>query len=122
MAAILTTRGGAFRDLKNLPQAKACANRALKLQPESHYYHNLLGAIYFQSGKPEAGEHHFELAIIYGAKPKEQDSLLRSAIEQSSEKNQRMVAKNLLQQDPKRYRWAEHYLHVQKQPKGNPET
>jgi hypothetical protein len=47
-SAILTTRGGAFRDLSQLDDAEKCARKAIEYQASnSHQPYTLMGAIFF---------------------------------------------------------------------------
>lgn len=109
LSAILTTRGGALRDLGNLDSAEQCAYEALKHSPSSFQPHNLLGAIYFTLGKPDQGEEHFNSAVKLGAQPRLQDAQMRSALDQAGELERAVVAKYLLQKDAQRYKWAASY-------------
>ena len=109
-AALLTNRGGAFRDIKEWEKAKECVNEAIKLQPKSFYPYNLLGAICYQQGEPEAGDIHFQRAIELGSTPTDQDERIRQAFNYSEDKTKKIVAQYLLQKDPERYKWAKKYL------------
>lgn len=104
---ILTMRGGAFRDLGDLPAAEQSARRAQELKPGDPYSLKLLGAICIQSGRPEEGERYFEAA---GSTPPEADREFRSAIGKAVPANQRSVAEYLLKKDPVRFAWAKAYL------------
>ena len=44
-SALLTTRGGAFRDVKELDETEKCARLAIEYQPQSHHPYTLMGAI-----------------------------------------------------------------------------
>jgi tetratricopeptide (TPR) repeat protein len=112
-AASLTNQGGAYRDLKIWDEAKMCAKDALRLQ-ESMYPHNLLGAVYYQSGEPAMGDEHFQKAVEFGAKLPEQDKLIKEAFKDSDEDTKRLVAEYLLGKDSARYKWAEYYLKKKK--------
>ena len=109
-AALLTNRGGAFRDIKELEKAKECANEAIKLQPNSFYQYNLLGAICYQQGEPEAGDIHFQRAIELGSTPTYQELAIQKALYVSEDNTKKLVSQYLLKKDPERYKWAKHYL------------
>jgi len=108
---ILTMRGGAYRDLQKLNRAEFCANKAIKIQPDSHYPWNLLGAVYYQRGNIEKGEGCFQRAQSLGSGEREIDRSIRSAVDNMTDAARRQeVARYLLEKDPQRYSWAEHYL------------
>jgi hypothetical protein len=110
MSAILTTRGGALRDLYDLDAARICAEEAVSRDTQSFYPHNLLGAIYFQEGEPARGEWHFEEARRLGARLGQQETEMRNAMERAGEIERRKVANYLVQKDPQQYDWARLYL------------
>lgn len=119
MAAVLTTRGGAFRDINALTEAEDCARKALTANPDSvRHAYNLLGAICYQRGSPEEGDKHFEKA---GITPDERDRQIRDVLAKAGRVEKTEVARYLLRKDPKRYEWAKYYLqsanaeHVAKQ-------
>jgi tetratricopeptide (TPR) repeat protein len=109
-AVILTTRGGAFRDLRQLTDAESLGQQAVKLNPQSFHPFMLLGAVYYQKGDPQEGDKYFANAIRLGAKPENQDWEIKKAIVQAGEDEQRVVAHYLLEKDPVKYRWARKYL------------
>jgi hypothetical protein len=108
-SAIFTTRGGAFRDLKDLLNAEQCAKESIK-QNESFHSYNLLGSIYFERGEPEQGEEYFNRAIELGAQPKDQEYQMQNALKNAGKSETATIAQFLLQRDPKKYHWAKHYL------------
>ena len=110
VGAILTTRGRAQRNLRDLDGAEECAREAIALNPTSFYAYNLLGAIYYQLGYPEDGDEQFEKALELGASERGMDGEIRAAVRIAGRKQQRDVAKFLLGKDPHRYEWAKHYL------------
>jgi hypothetical protein len=110
IAALLTTRGGAFRDINELNASEKCALEALKYSQNSYQPYNLLGAIEYQAGNPKKGDEYFAIAQQLGAKVNTQDSFVRSAIEKAGQNERRTVAEYLLKKDPQRYKWAEYYL------------
>jgi len=108
-SAIFTTRGGAFRDLKDILNAEQCAKESIK-QNESFHSYNLLGSIYFERGEPEQGEEYFNRAIELGAQPKDQEYQMQSALKNAGKSETATIAQFLLQRDPRKYHWAKHYL------------
>ena len=106
MSAILNTRGGAFRDLKNLAVAEECAWKALDHYPDSPHAYNLLGAIYYQRGQPGKGDQYFARAEALGSKAAETDGQIRSALERADVSARQRSAEHLLRKDRSRYPWA----------------
>lgn len=109
-AAVLTTRGGALRDLDHLDDAERCARDAANLSSDDYHPYNLLGAIYFQLGQGERGEGYFFMARELGAPPRSQESEMRGAIDRAGPAERRAVAEYLFEKDPIRYEWAQYYL------------
>jgi tetratricopeptide (TPR) repeat protein len=109
-AARLTTRGGALRDLGKLTEALAHGHQALEYPPERQFPHNLLGAVYFELGDPQRGDHHFERALALGASQAQVDSDQREALERAEPMVRERVAQYLVRKDPARYWWARTYL------------
>lgn len=117
MSAILTTRGGAFRDVGDLAQAEQCGLGAIRLEKDNSRQHadyrpyNLLGAICFQRGDGEKGLKYFDKAHELGAPPFEIERLKQESVERAaSPEERRAVAEKLLERDPVQYKWAEKYL------------
>jgi hypothetical protein len=113
-AAILTTRGGAYRDIHNLPAAERCAHEAIRHNEASFQPYNLLGAIYFERGEAQKGEACFLRALELGAHSQAQEAQMQGALENAGQVEQKAVARYLLQRDPIKYKWAEYYLEVLK--------
>lgn len=109
-SAILTTRGGAFRDLGSLLEAEDCALQALQVNRTSFQPHNLLGAIYFARGQPEKGEEHFETAVSLGSQAKYLEGQMKRALDSADQTARQTTAQYLLRKDPEKYRWANFYL------------
>jgi tetratricopeptide (TPR) repeat protein len=83
MAAILTTRGGAFKDLGVLDTAEQCARSALTYSI-SKYPYSLLGAIYYLNGSPEKGDEYFEKAMQLGLSSNARDRMILEAYTDAS--------------------------------------
>src|SRR4051794_3293962 len=62
-----------------LADAETAAREAMDLDPQSYYPYNLLGAIHYQRGLPEAGERYFDRARELGSSPHEEDEGIQSA-------------------------------------------
>jgi tetratricopeptide (TPR) repeat protein len=108
-SALLTTRGGAFRDIGDLDEAEKCARRAIKYQPSSHHPYTLMGAICFERherSKYSEGEYWFKEAVKRGASPRDQDAELKRVIKNADKEKRREVVEYLLKTDPVRYEWA----------------
>ncbi len=73
-AALLTTRGGALRDIGKLDEAEESANQAIKFYQKSYHPYTLLGAICFQTGRYNDGEYWFNEARKRGAPEKSEIS------------------------------------------------
>jgi hypothetical protein len=110
-SAILTTRGGAFRDIEDLDKAEKCARQAIEYQPNSHHPYTLMGAICFERGEYSEGEYWFAEAIKRGASPRDQDAEIKRVVKNAKDENKRReVVEYLLKKDPQRYAWAKSYL------------
>lgn len=106
LSALLTTRGGAFRDLNDLAAAKKSALDAIRASPVSFHPHNLMGAILYEEGSPSEGDEHFAEAIRLGSTPRDQEFEIRMALNRSTTEARDRVIKYLLSKDPKKYSWV----------------
>jgi len=110
-SALLTTRGGTFRDIGELDKAEKCARQAIEYQPNSHHPYTLMGAICFERGEYSQGEYWFAEAIKRGASPRDQDAEIKRVVKNAKDENKRReVVDYLLKKDPQRYAWAKSYL------------
>lgn len=108
-AALLVTRGTAFRDLSRLDEAENCAVQAIECQPESHQPYTLMGAIHYDQREYLEGDQWFERAAERGAD--DTDDEIARIVRMTKDKDKRKeVAEYLLQKDPNRYKWAGSYL------------
>ena len=109
-SAVLTNRGGAKRDLSDLEGATNDALEAINASPRSYHPHNLLGAIFYQTGQPGLGDQHFEQAQALGATPKQQEYEIKSALRMSPPDVRKVVVEHLLAKDHVKYAWVSQYL------------
>ena len=110
-SALLTTRGGAFRDIEELNEAERCARQAIEYQPSSHHPYTLMGAICYERGDYCEGDRWFEEAIKRGASPRDQDAEIKRVVKNAKDENKRQkVVEYLLKKDPQQYAWAKSYL------------
>ena len=109
-SALLTTRGGAFRDIDKLDDAQKCALKAIEYQPQSHHPYTLMGAICFERSQFSEGERWFNEAIKRGAESEDIDSELKQVVKNTKDENKRReVVEYLLKKNPQRYAWAKSY-------------
>lgn len=110
-AALLVTRGAAFRDLAQLNEAKKCAAQAMKCQPDSHQPYTLLGAIFYDKSQYLEGDQWFAMAVERGATANDIDDEIKRIVRMTKDKKQCIeVAEYLLRKDAVRYGWASSYL------------
>jgi len=110
-SALLTTRGGAYRDIQQLNKAEKCAKGAIEYQPDSHHPYTLMGAICYERGQYLEGDSWFNEAIKRGANPRDMDSEIKRVVKNAKNENKRReVVEFLLKKDPSRYAWAKAYL------------
>lgn len=109
-AALFTTRGGAFRDLGQLKEAEECGLTAIRINPSSFYPYSLMGALCFETGRPEKGDAYFAKAEELGANRRNQEYEMKNALNKADPASRRAVAEYLLAKDPARYHWATFYL------------
>jgi hypothetical protein len=110
-SALLTTRGGAYRDIQQLNKAEKCAKGAIEYQPDSHHPYTLMGAICYERGQYSDGDYWFNEAIKRGANPRDMDSEIKRVVRNAKNENKRReVVEYLMKKDPSRYAWAKAYL------------
>ncbi|MBD2077486.1 hypothetical protein H6F86_27110 [Phormidium sp. FACHB-592] len=108
-AALLVTRGAAFRDLGQLDEAEKCVAQAMECQSDSHQPYTLMGAIYYDRCEYSEGDKWFEMAAERGAD--DTDDEIERIVRMTKDKDKRRdVAEYLLNKDPVRYGWATSYL------------
>ena len=104
-AALLTTRGGALRDIDELTKAEQCALEAIKYFPDSHNPYTLMGALCLQTGRIEEGLKWFEEAVKRGAKPQDQDAEIKRILYKKKDSERKELIDHLLNKDPYRFAW-----------------
>jgi hypothetical protein len=110
-AALLTTRGGAYRDIEELDNAENCAFYGIELQPSSHHPYTLMGAICYDRHQHSEGDEWFRKAIERGASPKDVDAEIKSVLKKIKDKKQiEKLLEHLLKTNLKLHRWAQDYL------------
>lgn len=113
ISAAWTTKGGAFRDMRDMNHARRCANRALELYESEHPY-NLLGAIGFSIATSEEDlEQSYKWFII----PSNASQSISKRIEwempdihEYDPEAARRAAKWLFEKDSKSFKWARRYF------------
>ena len=105
-SALLTTKGGSYRDLGRLPEAMSSAEEAHALNPKSYHPCTLLGAIHYELGEFDLGDAWFAKAVERGAKQDVVDGELRSLLKRVGPEKQREIADHLLRSDSQRYAWV----------------
>lgn len=109
-SALLTTVGGAHRDMSNIGLAKECADQAITLAPDSFHPHNLMGAILYAEGDIAKGYQHFQRALELGSNARVQDSEIRNVVETTTPENRQAIVEYLLAKDANRYGWAKVFV------------
>lgn len=107
--ALLTTRGGAFRDIERLNEAEQCALEAIKHFPDSHHPYTLLGALCYSTGRYEEGDRWFAEAVERGATLRDQDAEIRRILPKKKGDELKKLIEHLLKKDPIRFNWVNKY-------------
>lgn len=105
-AALLTTRGGALRDINNNHDAEKCALEAIKHFPDKHDPYTLMGALCFDDFRYDEGSKWFEEAVKRGAKENDQETEIRRILRKKQ--NQDLV-EYLLKKDTHRFAWVKDF-------------
>ncbi len=106
-SAILTTRGGAMRDLDRREEAITLGTDAHTLQPDNFRPCTLLGALHMELRHFDLGHAWYTKAEERGAKSQGIDDELRSIYRQADKAGKAAMKAFLLQQDPVRYAWLQ---------------
>lgn len=105
-AALLTTRGGALRDLGQLGDSEKFALEAKAVNPNKHYPYTLLGALCYDTRRYDEGDTWFEEAVKRGAKAKDQDAEIKRILKRKKGKDRQEMVEHLLAKDPQRFAWV----------------
>ncbi|MGZ8160494.1 MAG: hypothetical protein ACXWT1_03700 [Methylobacter sp.] len=105
-AALLTTRGGALRDIDRLDEAEKCALDAIQHFPDSHNPYTLMGALCYDSGRYEEGDKWFDEAVKRGAKFDEQDAEIKRILRKIKGQERKELIEHLLKKDAHRFVWV----------------
>jgi hypothetical protein len=109
-SALSTTRGGAFRDRRELDKAENCALQAIEYFPKSHHPYTLMGALCYERGDYANGDIWFDKAIKRGALPRDQDAEIKRVIKRADKVERRNIMTYLLKKDSLRYKWVKKYI------------
>lgn len=108
-AALLTTRGGALRDIDHLNEAEKCALEAIKHYPNSHNPYTLMGALCYDTGRYGEGDRWFEEAIKRGAEIRDQDAEIKRILHKKKGQEFNKLSEHLLKKDPQRFSWVKSF-------------
>lgn len=111
-AALLTTRGGAFRDINEFNNAEHCALEAIKHFPDSHNPYTLMGALCYDTGRYEEGDRWFAEAVKRGAKPQDQDAEIKRILRKKKGDELEKLIEHLLKKDPIRFAWVKKHQKI----------
>lgn len=109
-SAVLTTQGGAMRDLGRFGDAQKAGETAHELQPRDYRPCTLLGAVHIQQGDYGTGHEWYRKAEERGAPPAGIDSEIRALLRSMEEDKRRAVIAELLRIDSTRYEWLSDWL------------
>lgn len=104
-SAMLTTRGGALRDLGRRSEAIQMGETAHALMPQDYRPCTLLGAVHMELHNFEKGHDWYEKARKRGAPEHGIDSELRSIFLQLDSAGREAMKRFLLAEDSRRYPW-----------------
>lgn len=102
-SAMLTTQGGALRDLGRLPEAQQAGQAAHELLAQDYRPCTLLGAVHIQQGNYALGHDWYRKAEARGAPPAGINSEIRSLLRGMPEEKRLAATAELLRADPVRY-------------------
>ncbi|PWE33736.1 hypothetical protein DDZ14_03470 [Maritimibacter sp. 55A14] len=104
-SAVLTTRGGAFRDVQRHDDAMQSGIEAHSLTPEDFRPCTLLGAVCLEMGDYASGADWYEKAEARGASRASVDGELRSILDALPTKEGASMIAALKSRDARRYNW-----------------
>lgn len=106
-SALLTTRGGAFRDLKRFAEARDLGFRAHNLTRDDYRPCTLLGAVSLQLGDLTSGREWYRKAEARGAERFSVDQDIRAVLARVSQEERTRISVFLFSEDPERFSWLE---------------
>ena len=104
-SAVLTTRGGAMRDLGRRAESIQMGETAHALMPQDYRPCTLLGAVHMELRDFEKGHEWYEKARKRGAPDQGIDSEIRSIFQQLDSAGREAMKRFLLAEDSHRYSW-----------------
>lgn len=104
-SALMTTRGGALRDLKRFVEAKDLGLQAHNLTPGDYRPCTLLGAVSLQLGDLTSGHAWYCKAEARGAERFSVDQDIRAVLARVSKEERMRISAFLFSQDPERFKW-----------------
>ena len=110
-SAILTTRGGAFRDLREYDCSINCGLEAIEYCDTRPYPFNLMGGICIDLGKYNEAYRYFEEASMRSSNTKHLDMQIKSEFNNAPYSKQESIANFLISKDPDRFSWANRTLY-----------
>ncbi len=110
-SAVLTTRGGAMRDLGRRSEAIQMGEKAHALMPHDYRPCTLLGAVHMEQREFERAHEWYEKARERGAPEQGIDSELRSIFQQMDSPGREAMKRFLLAEDSHRYGWLKEMEH-----------
>lgn len=110
-SALLTTRGGALRDVGSLDDAWTLGQEAHGLTPRDFRPCTLLGALSMELGDLAAGHEWYTKAEALGAGRRAIDQDLRALLIRSENEARNRIRDYLLERDPVRFAWLRTWVH-----------
>lgn len=110
-SALLTTRGGAMRNVGRLSEAKSLGQEAHELTPADFRPCTLLGAVSMELGDLATGHEWYAKAEALGAERRAIDQDLRALLIRSESDARDRIRAYLLGQDPERFAWLRKWNH-----------
>ena len=104
-SALLTTRGGALRDLNRFVEASDLGLQAHDLTPNDYHPCTLLGAVSLQQGDLNSGHEWYRKAEARGAERFSVDQDIRAVLARVSREERKRISAFLLSLDPERFEW-----------------
>lgn len=104
-SAMLTTQGGAMRDMERFAETLQAGEAAHKLLPRDFRPCTLLGAVHMQQGNYASGHDWYRKAEERGAPPAGIESEIHMLLRGMDEEKRRAAEAELRRLDPVRYAW-----------------